>query len=324
MDTIFKISVESNGERLDHFLVKNLPDLSRTKIQKLIKDGFVKINKKPGIVHQFLKTGDDVIVLEKAGGTMYVKKAAADKKPKSDQGTRKLWESIKVLDDTADFMVIEKPSGLLVHPTDKGETNTLIDWAINKYPELKNVGEDPRRAAIVHRLDKEVSGLMVIPKTQDAFEHFKRLFKTRQMEKKYTTLVYGEVDSEAGEINFPIGRSKDSEGLFAATPVESGLGKPAKTKFWIIKRFKNFTLLEVEIMTGRTHQIRVHLKALGHPVVGDELYKIRGQKDKKEKIDASRIFLHASSLNFIDPKGKHCEYESKLPKPLKDILEKAK
>jgi len=150
------------------------------------------------------------------------------------------------------------------------------------------------------------------------------LFKTRQMEKKYTALVYGAVGSDAGEINFPIGRSKGSEGLFAATPLESGLGKPAKTKFSVMKRFKNFTLLEVEIMTGRTHQIRVHLKALGHPIVGDELYKMRGQKDKKEKIDASRIFLHASSLNFIDLKGKRHKYESPLSRQLKDILEKAK
>ncbi|MFA6526633.1 MAG: RluA family pseudouridine synthase [Candidatus Buchananbacteria bacterium] len=310
------------GERLDQYLVKSLPDLSRTKIQKMIEAGQVFINDKKPAKHQFLKTNDRIEIrnkkLEIEGLEIKTKKKARAGVMKGDFS---LWKLIKIINDTPDYLVIEKPAGLLVHPTDRGETNTLIDWVVSQYPELKNIGEDPRRAAIVHRLDKEVSGLMVIPKTQVAFEYFKKLFKLRQIEKRYAALVYGEVKSDAGEVNFPIGRSKDSEGLFAATPVESGIGKPAKTKFWVKTRYKNFTLLEVEIMTGRTHQIRVHMKALGHPIVGDELYKIRGLR---KKMDASRIFLHAASLSFTDLKGKEKKYEAKLPNELKEILSRVK
>ena len=324
MPNNFKIDSASQGERLDHFLVKSLPDLSRTKIQKMIESGLVMVNGKKPAKHHFLKANEEIAVLEKsASAGTDGENGEKKKKLKAGvrQGDRSLWDRINIVDDNVDYLVIEKPSGLLVHPTDKGETNTLIDWAISKYPQVRNIGEDPRRAAIVHRLDKEVSGLMVIPKTQDAFEYFKRLFKLRQIEKRYAALVYGEVANDSGEINFPIGRSKDGEGLFAATPVESGLGKPAKTRYWVTKRFKNFTLLEVEIMTGRTHQIRVHLKALGHPIVGDELYVIRGLR---KKMDASRIFLHAASLGFSDLKGKEKKYVSELPDELKDLLKKSK
>ncbi len=324
MSTIHNIIVskESQGDRLDHFLVKSMPEISRSKIQKMIESGLVKVNGKQPAKHQFLKINDQVEILEfpvadEDGKIKTEKKLKAGVKSTD----RSLWEKNNIVDDTADYLVIEKPSGLLVHPTDKGETNTLIDWAIGKYPPVRNIGEDPRRAAIVHRLDKEVSGLMVIPKTQEAFEYFKRLFKLRQIEKKYSALVYGEVKADTGEINFPIGRSKDGEGLFSATPEMSGIGKPAKTVYWVMKRFKNFTLLDVEIMTGRTHQIRVHLKALGHPIVGDELYKIRGLR---KKMDASRIFLHAGSLAFKDLQGKDKKYGSKLPEELQDILKRVK
>lgn len=332
MRNILQVAEESISDRLDHFLVKQMPDLSRTKIQKMIESGFVLVNDKKPAKHQFLKENDRIEIRNKE---LEIKESEKKTEKKVKAGVKKgdfsLWKAVKIIDDTADYLVIEKPSELLVHPTDKGETNTLIDWAIGKYPELKKVGEDPVRAAIVHRLDKEVSGLMVIPKSQEAFEHFKQLFKLRQIEKKYIALVYGEVKSDTGEINFPIGRSKDGEGLFVATPAESAsgkpasakatAGKPAKTKFWVKTRYKNFTLLEVEILTGRTHQIRVHLKALGNPIVGDELYKIRGLR---KKLDAGRIFLHAASLNFRDLKGKEKKYESKLPEGLKEILDKIK
>jgi len=322
MNNIIKVNEESKAERLDHFLVKSLAGFSRTKIQKMIETGLVLVNHKKPAKHQFLKGGEEITISEVSDIEGEIKKKS-DKLKKLKAGVknsdRSLWEKIKIIDDNKDYMVIEKPSGLLVHPTDKIETNTLIDWVISKYPEVRNIGEDPRRAAIVHRLDKEVSGLMVIPKTQEAFDYFKKLFKVRQIEKKYIALVYGEVQSDTSEINFPIGRSKDTQGLFAATPVESGIGKPAKTVFTVKTRYKNFTLLEVEIMTGRTHQIRVHMKALGHPIVGDELYVIRGLR---KKLDAGRIFLHAASLNFLDLHGKEKKYESKLPDELKAILKK--
>jgi len=316
------IDKESQGRRLDHFLVKSLPELSRSKIQAMIKAGLVAVNGKEAAVHRFLKADDQVeIMAEPLKLSAKAAKKIKTKRKLTDTPATKLdlWKKIRIIDDTPDYLVIEKPSGLLVHPTAKGERDTLIDWAAAKYPEIAKIGDEPGRAGIVHRLDKEVSGLMVIPKTQDAFVYFKKLFKVRQIEKRYAALVYGEVKSDQGEINFPIGRSKDKEGLFAATPENSGVGKPAKTLFWVKDRYKNYTLLEVEILTGRTHQIRVHLKATGHPIVGDELYQGR---NRKEKIKAPRIFLHAASLKFDDLAGCRQEYEAPLPKELKEMLEK--
>ena len=315
-DKKITIAEENHGERLDHFLVKALADSSRTKIQKMIKSGQVKVNGEMPTVHRFLKTGDKVEIMEDGD---FVKVAPKKEKKTAVSGGRELWKKIRIIDDTPDYIVIEKPSGLLVHPTDKKENDTLIDWAAEKYPAIAKIGDEPGRAGIVHRLDKEVSGLMVIPKTQDAFEHFKRLFKIRNIEKKYSVLVYGEVLRNEGEINFPIARNKNKAGLYGSLPIGSTEGKPAKTIYALDKKFRNYSLLTVQILTGRTHQIRIHMLASGHPIVGDPLYKSRRAKDRAQ---IGRIFLHASRLAFEDLKGQKKEYESPLPTELKDFLKK--
>lgn len=320
---IITTNEESQGKRLDHFLVEELSGFSRSKVQKMIKDGYIAINGKEPTVHQFLKLGDKLEILaeplelsEKAA-----KKIKTKQEFKGDQDYSKgIWKKIKIIDDTPDYLVIEKPSGLLVHPTTKEENNTLIDWAQENYPEIAKIGDEPGRAGIVHRLDKEVSGLMVLPKTQDAFEYFKRLFKIRQIEKKYTALVLDRVKSDEGEINFPIARSQTKPGLYAALPLASEEGKPAKTIYSVVEKFVNYTLLEVQILTGRTHQIRVHMLAFGHPIAGDPLYNSK----KKVKEKPERIFLHASHLKFTDPSGEIKEYKSELPGGLKDFLKKLK
>lgn len=322
--TKFVIDQESKGERLDHFLVKSLPDFSRSKIQTMIKEGLVSVNGKEAAVHRFLKEGDKVEILKQP--LELSEKAAKKARPKKEFVEdpligRGIWKKIKIVDDTPEFLVIEKPSGILVHPTSKGETNTLIDWAVSKYPEIAKIGDEPGRAGIVHRLDKEVSGLMVIPKTLASFENIKRQFKIRTIDKKYIALVYGRVKNETGEINFPISRSVSKSGMFAALPLGSELGKAAKTIYHIKQKFINHTLLEVEIMTGRTHQIRVHLLALGHGIVADPLYKNKGIKEKGVP---ERIFLHAASLAFDDLSGERHQYASELPGGLKDYLKKVK
>lgn len=319
----FKISLENKGKRLDHFLVEQTPDLSRSKVQKMIKDGLVAVNGKEATVHRFLKENDRVEVLTeplklsaKAAKKIQLPKKFTEN-PLSGTG---MWKKIKVIDENPDYLIIEKPSGLLVHPTEKKETNTLIDWAEKNYPEVAKIGDEPGRAGIVHRLDKEVSGLMIIPRTQDAFEYFKGLFKIRRIEKFYTALVHGKIDRDEGEIDFPIGRSQTKSGLYAALPQNSEEGRPAKTIFRVLKKYLNYTLLQVEILTGRTHQIRVHMLAYGHPVVGDVLYA----KKKAEKSNCPRIFLHASHLAFTDPSGEKKEYNSETPNVLNDFLKKMK
>lgn len=324
---------DKSSTRLDRFLTEKMPELSRTKIQKSIKDGLILVNNKIATVHQFLKEGDIINIFQTKEESQSNEDTSqtSDKKPKrnkripavkhySQKTKEELFNAIEIIEDSEDFLIINKPPGLLVHATEKNETSTLVDWAIAKYPALKKIGEDPKRPAIVHRLDKDVSGLMIIPKTQESFEYFKKLFKLRELTKKYTALVYGEIQREEDTIDLPIGRSRNSKGLFVARPhSQEGDAKNALTKILTLKRFTNYTLLEVQIMTGRTHQIRVHLLSYGHPIVGDPLYstKIRARFGKRP-ID--RIFLHASHLSFTDAKGQKFEFNSPLPKVLKEFL----
>lgn len=313
--TMIKIKVppEDQGQRLDKFLKARLPQYSRSFIQKAIREGLILVNQKKTTVHYFLKINDlisyppDKLVTQPKTEPILPAKAILDKKI-----------SPKIIAEYENFLILEKPAGLLVHPTEKNETNTLVDWLMEKYPELKKIGEDPQRPAIVHRLDREVSGLMIIPTNQASFDYFKKQFKEHKIIKKYLALAYGIVEKDEGEINFPIGRSKNHDGRFAARPIsQTESGKKALTYFWVKERFKNYTLLEIEIMTGRTHQIRVHFLAYGHPIVGDQLYF---NKKTKSKLELKRIFLHAYYLSFIGLNGKNFEFNSPLPATLKRVI----
>jgi len=319
----FTIKPADHGQRLDKFLSAQLPDQTRSQIKKMILSGLVLVNNKTTTVHKFLKTDEKVKLIS----DQKIKKNNDPLIEIKNQESENLeiFDQIKIVATTDDFLIIEKPVGLLVHPTNKHETNTLVDWLITNYPTIKNVGEDPLRPGIVHRLDKDVSGLMIIPLNQSAFEFFKQQFKLRDIDKRYTALVYGEVSKETDEINFAIGRSKAKEGIFAARPPKpkeiDNLDKQAITEFDVIQRFKNYTLLEIKILTGRTHQIRVHLKAYGHPIVGDKLYL---NKKIKIKRDLSRIFLHAHYLAFPGPDHQIYKFSSPLPVKLKSFLKSLK
>ncbi len=323
MKNIITIKAENQGQRLDVFLAEQFGDYTRSQIKKLIIGGNVLVNNEKATVHKFLKADDEIsISFDNIIVKEETKKVDSAKIAKEN---KELFENIKIISHNNDFLVIEKPVGLLVHPTDKHETNTLVDWLIAKYPKVKHVGEDPMRPGIVHRLDKDVSGLMVIPLNQNSFEYFKNLFKMRDIDKRYTALVFGEVSKETDTIDFTIGRSKAKEGIFAARPAKSEeineKDKQAITEFDVIQRFRNFTLLEIKILTGRTHQIRVHLKAYGHPIVGDKLYL---NKKIKSKRDLSRIFLHAHYLAFNGPDGELYKFSSLLPDKLKSFLKSLK
>ena len=188
-----------------------------------------------------------------------------------------------------------------------------------EYPEIKNIGEDPKRAGIVHRLDQPVSGVMVVARTQDFYSYVKAQFRDRKVRKKYLALVLGEVKEDSGEISFPIARSCSKKTRRVARPMGQA-GDEALTQFRVVKRYHHYTLLEIIILTGRTHQIRVHMKAVGHPIVGDRKY----QGKIKEKDPLNRVFLHASELGFVDLRGNEQKYQSPLPKDLKDYLKTLK
>ena len=325
MNDAIIVPIESDKQRLDIFLSKKLK-ISRSQVQKMIEKSLVKINSElPKKAGSRLKITDKITILKKI-------KNQKTKEPKNEP-TNKIANKlapkkfkvsdIKIVKETDDYLIINKPTGLLVHPTQANEKNTLVDLLIKKYPIIKKVGEDLARPGIVHRLDKEASGLMVVAKTQDMFEHLKQQFKKRKVKKKYMVLTYGKVLPDNDTINFPIIRSKKTERMASVPGTKNKIkvdeGKDALTEFWIEKRFINFTLLRVKIYTGRTHQIRTHMLAYNHPIVGDNIYYNKKQP-RKWGDNLGRLFLHCIKLGFVDLENNKQNFESKLPKHLQEFL----
>lgn len=300
----------SQKQRLDKHLAQELTDLSRTKIQKLIKDGLITVNDEKTTAHHWLRLGDKIAINESNVQIIYQFPLEASPPPA---------ENIQIVDETDDYLIINKPAHLIVHPARGVKEKTLVDWLIDKYSDLKGVGENENRPGIVHRLDKEVSGLMVVAKTQKMFEHLKKQFQTHQVTKEYLGLVHGNIDAPEAVIDFPLKRSKLTGKIVAKPKGEAG--RDSITEFVVLKRFVNYTYLKINLKTGRSHQIRAHLQAYGYPLVGDKLYK---NKKIKEKIKLDRIFLHSHYLKFIDLKNELQEYQSPLPDKLNQILTELK
>ncbi len=249
----------------------------------------------------------------------------------------------EIIFEDENYLVINKPAGLAVHQGGNIAEETLADLLLEKYPDIAQVGDDPVRPGIVHRLDKEVNGLMVVAKNNNSFLDLKDQFKNREVFKSYTALVHGQLAKEEDKINFTIKRSSSGHKMAAMplntedlltrrTPQSRDRGniegvfkaKEAITEFKVIKKLINYTLVKVNIKTGRTHQIRVHFFAYGHPLVGDNLYSTRKTKEKNKKIDLKRIFLIADELSFKDLDGKKKKFSLDLPTELQAILKELK
>lgn len=222
-----------------------------------------------------------------------------------------------IIYEDKNFIVVNKPAGLPVHAGGSVKFGTLVEWLVGKYPEIKKIGDDPEvRPGIVHRLDKETSGVMVVARNPESFAALKNLFKTRQAEKKYIALVRGRITKKSGKIELPIGVLK-SHGVKRTVFAKAGKAmKTAITEFRVLERFRDTTLVEARPKTGRMHQIRVHFAAIGHPVLGDRLYG--GRITATE--GPGRQFLHAASLSFSYPEGRRFTFEVSLPKDLKLFL----
>lgn len=237
---------------------------------------------------------------------------------------------IKVLYEDSNILAIDKPAGISVHTDGKSKEKTITDWVLKKYPKMKNVGEpisvkdSPSqkvpRPGVVHRLDKETSGVLLLAKNQKAHEFLKSQFMNREIKKVYCAIVSGSVKNDRGVINKPIGRSPRDFRRWLAGRGARGELREAITEYKVLKRFGNknngFTYLEVYPKTGRTHQIRVHMKYLNHPVACDSLYNPKGACPPGFK----RLALHARSIEFKNLKGKTVKVESPLPKEFKKIL----
>lgn len=221
-----------------------------------------------------------------------------------------------------DFLVLEKPSGILVQPTKYQEEDTLVDWLIKEFPSIQGAG-DSDRPGIVHRLDMDVSGLMVIALNQKMYDYLVEQFKSGKVNKEYSALVVGNVKNQSGEIDLPIGRTKKGKLVAVQSEKKIKFSKQAFTEYQVIKRFQDFTLLKVKIWTGRTHQIRLHLKSIGRPIIGDFVHS-KKQKENKLIQELTRPFLHASYLGFNDLKANFREFKSDLPKELKTFLNRIK
>lgn len=309
-----KITAADSGQRLDKFLTTSSElKLSRNQIQKLIEQGLISLNNLTVRPHYLLKPNDIISV---------AKNLSPDKKLIDKQKLAELPNhKIKIIHETAEFLVINKPAGLAVH----GLNNyTLADWLMEKYPKIKKIGDDPERPGIVHRLDKDVSGLMVVAKTQNAFDGLKKQFKNRTIKKQYTALVHGKIQKDSAIINFPIKRSREGYKMAAMPATVKGSptedGRLAETEFTVLRRLINYTLLKIKIKTGRTHQIRVHLAAYGHPIVGDDTYSTAKTRIQNKKLNLGRIFLIADYLSFTDLAGKRQDYKINLTEELKNLL----
>lgn len=241
-------------------------------------------------------------------------------------------KDITILYEDHDCLVINKPAGLMVHPDGRAEGPFLTDWIIEHYPSTKNVGEGMRdqkgedidRSGIVHRLDRETSGAMIIAKNQETHSFLKMQFQDRQVKKKYLVFVWGEVKEEFGTIDRPIGRSGRDFRKYSAQRGARGEMKEAETYWTKISSVETeidgvnqkFSLLEAEPKTGRTHQIRVHFNAVNHPVVSDLLYAPK----KPKALGFDRIALHSLYINFVNSQGKDVEVKAPLPDDFKNAI----
>ncbi|MCX6021016.1 MAG: RluA family pseudouridine synthase [Chloroflexi bacterium] len=291
------LTVERDGERLDRFLAERSP-FPRTRIQRLIEDGAVQVNGHSAKSGLKLEVCDHVLAVLTAV-------AAPDLTPQP------LEHPLPVAYEDADVLVIDKPADLTVHPAPGHPDRTLVNALLAYVPELRTAGGG-FRPGIVHRLDKDTSGLMMVAKNPAAQEKLSLQISDRKVMKRYLALVEGKVKAERGLIDAPIGRDLEHRQRMAVT--QDGDGKEAFTKFRVLRRMEHTTLIEAELVTGRTHQIRVHFAAIGHPIVGDSLY---GHSSPL----LGRQFLHACALGFTLPSsGEWVEFTSELPADLQAAL----
>jgi len=312
---LMSVAPEDAGKRLDQFLTARLDSISRARVQEMIAEGLVLVNDAPAKASLKLRGGERVSVLGEAERAPL--KAVAEEIP------------LDIVYEDDDLAVINKPAGMMVHAgagaTDEARNRgTLVNALLHHLGSLSGVG-GALRPGIVHRLDKETSGLIVVVKNDNAHRKLSAQFAAREVKKKYVALVHGWVTKDSGTLTQSISRDRVRRTLMT-TRLEGG--RAAVTHYRVVRRldtkFGKFTLLDVKIDTGRTHQIRVHVAAMGHPVVGDTVYGApRHARGKNAVIGLSRNFLHAAELEFKHPRtGETIALKSELPEELREFLRK--
>jgi len=294
---------DERGTRLDIFLSRHFSQFTRSHIQALNRSGAVLVEgraEKSG----YRMRGDENVEIEDR---------ALPSSPLEPQPM-----PLKIIYEDDDLAVIEKPAGLSIHPGAGTGVETIVHALLFRFKNLSSAGGD-LRPGIVHRIDKWTSGLLIVAKTNEAHVRLSRAFQERTVEKRYLALVHGKMAKPSGEIALNIGRHPN---VRTRMSVQKGRGRAALSSYRTIEEIRGFSLLEVSIKTGRTHQIRVHLSAIGHPVVGDNVYgESRYAEFAKKYGPPGRYFLHAADLRFAHPKtGEVMAFHSPLPEGLENLL----
>jgi 23S rRNA pseudouridine1911/1915/1917 synthase len=296
----FVVPNEQAGERLDRFLVSQLTELSRSRIQSLVEEGFVQVDGAAMKPSYRVESGDSVTVEIPAAP-----EAGVEAEP----------IPLHVLYEDEDLAVINKPAGMIIHPGAGADSGTMVAALLSRFggmSGLSTVG-GPLRPGIVHRLDKGTSGAVIIARTDAAHKKLVEEFRDRAVQKTYIALLHGKIKGEKGTIDLPIARDLHRRSRMTARRRE---GREARTDWRVRLRLGGFTLVEADLHTGRTHQIRVHFSALGCPVVGDTVYGAPRQERVGSQLlpDLDRNFLHAARLAFVQPRT-HKEIEVRAPLP---------
>ena len=293
------VNENDKGKRLDIYIAENFNELSRTMIKKLIESNNVLVNDKSEKVSYKVQANDNISI----------------DVPEAKETKLKAQEiPLDIIYEDSDIIVVNKPKGMVVHPANGNPDGTLVNAILSICKNsLSGIGGE-LRPGIVHRLDKDTSGLIIVAKNDKAHINMSEQIKERNVKKTYIALVRGNVPEEEATINMPIGRSTKDRKKMAVTKN----GKQAITHFKVLKRYSKYTLLEIKIETGRTHQIRVHMAEIGYPVEGDAVYS-----NGKNEFGIEGQMLHAYKLEFMHPiTNKHMELTAPLPQYFEEILKK--
>ena len=294
---------DDRGLRLDVFLAQRLENLTRSQIQLLNRSGAIRIEGREDKAGYRIRGGETIEVDLKA---LEPATLTPEQIP------------LQIYFEDQDLAVIEKPAGLVVHPGSGTKNGTIVHGLLFHFQNLSDVGGEAR-PGIVHRLDKKTSGLLIVAKNNVAHARLSKAFQDREIQKTYLALIHGKPPHDKGTIELSVGRHRTVRTKMAANAPH---GRAAHTEFRVVEQFRGFSLLEVQIKTGRTHQIRVHFSAIGHPVVGDDVYGERSYKEFTKKYgELNRYFLHAARLRFTHPTtGAPLEFHSPLPFELHKLL----
>ena len=297
MEKTLRLQARVSGERVDKYVAQEVPSLSRSRVKQLIDAGLLSVNGIMVKASHRLEEGDELVLRVPQVEEVHLVPE---------------YMPLRVVYEDNDLVVVDKTADLVVHPAPGHERGTLANALLARYPGLPV--DDEGRPGIVHRLDKDTSGLILVARNEEARRDLQGQFKAGQVDKVYLALVQGRVEPRSGIIDAPIGRDPRERKRMAV--VRHG-GRQSVTEYRVLEQLGDFALLEVRPRTGRTHQIRVHLAFIGHPVVGDMVYGYR-----KQRLSVKRQFLHAHRLGFRLPSsGQPMELESDLPADLAVVLE---